>query len=74
MIGAALFPALTSPLAGAFSGPLFDHLIAQAGARHRVKVAERAEEIVTAMDQANVEKSLLSAWHVPGRWMISNDH
>lgn len=58
---------------GAFSEPLFEHLIAQAGAGHRVKLAEKAERIVTAMDQANVEKSLLSAWHVPGRWMISND-
>lgn len=58
---------------GAFSDPMFERLIAQAGAEHRVKSAKSADKIIAAMDEADVEKVLLSAWHVPGRWMISND-
>ena len=58
---------------GAFSGTLFKRLIAQAQAGHRVKAAGSADKIVAAMDKANIEIALLSAWHVPGRWMISND-
>lgn len=31
------------------------------------------EEVIEAMDRAGIERLLLSAWHRPGRWVLSND-
>jgi uncharacterized protein len=31
------------------------------------------DELVAAMDEAGVEVALLSAWHRPGGWVVSND-
>jgi predicted TIM-barrel fold metal-dependent hydrolase len=58
---------------GAFAGPEFARLIRQSRAEDRVAAARSAEGVIGAMDTAGVETALLSAWHLPGRAMISNE-
>jgi uncharacterized protein len=59
--------------AGAFSSPMFAPLVARAHAADRVSIAASPEKIIAAMDEARVEKALLSAWHTQDGWLISND-
>jgi uncharacterized protein len=58
---------------GAFSGPQFARLIQQSHAEGRVEAARSGEGVIAAMDAAQVETALLSAWYLPGRAMISNE-
>ena len=58
---------------GAFSGPQFARLIQQSHAEGRVEAARSGECVIAAMDAAQVETALLSAWYLPGRAMISNE-
>ena len=58
---------------GAFTSPMFAPLVARAHAADRVSIAASPEKIIAAMDEAGVEKALLSAWRMKDRWLISND-
>ncbi len=45
----------------------------QSGSAHLLGKDLTAEQMVQMMDEAGVERVMLSAWHRPGRWVISND-
>ena len=48
-------------------------LFQQSGSAHLLGTDVTAEQMVEMMDEAGVERVMLSAWHRPGRWIISND-
>lgn len=50
-------------------GRLFD----QSGAAHLLGKGVTPEQMVTMLDAAGIETVLLSAWHRPGRWVMTND-
>ena len=58
---------------GAFTSATFATLAARARATDRVAMAASAQRIVAAMDEAGLEKALLSAWCMPDGWMITNE-
>jgi predicted TIM-barrel fold metal-dependent hydrolase len=49
--------------------PLFQH----SGSAEILKTGITPEQTIELMDGAGVEKVLLSAWHRPGKWVVSND-
>ena len=53
--------------------PEIGRLLRQSGAGKFLAQGITTEQMVQAMDAAGVEKVLLSAWHRPGGWVISND-
>jgi uncharacterized protein len=48
-------------------------LFQQSGTAHLLEIDLTAEQMVQMMDEAGVERVMLSAWHRPGKWIISND-
>jgi predicted TIM-barrel fold metal-dependent hydrolase len=53
--------------------PEVTRLFQQSGAAHWLGQDLEPERMVQLMDQAGVRQVMLSAWHRPGRWVISND-
>lgn len=53
--------------------PEIGRLFAQSGAAHLLDKGVTPEQMIAAMDAAGIETVLLSAWHRPGRWVMSND-
>lgn len=61
-------------LKGAFTRlPEVKRLLKQSGTAAMVERGMTSAEMVQAMDAAGLDKVLLSAWHRPGGWVISND-
>src|ERR1700754_3329146 len=58
---------------GAFTSPMFAPLVARAHAADRVAMGASPDKIIAAMDEAGLEKVLLSAWRLPDGWLISNE-
>jgi len=48
-------------------------LFQQSGSAHMLGKDLTAEQFVQMMDEAGVGRVMLSAWHRPGKWVISND-
>jgi hypothetical protein len=48
-------------------------LFRQSGTAHLLETGVTPEQMVALMDEAGVQTVLLSAWHRPGHWVISND-
>ena len=48
-------------------------LFQQSGTAHLLGTDLTAEQMVRMMDEARIERVMLSAWHRPGKWIISND-
>ena len=48
-------------------------LFQQSGSAHMLGQDLTAEQFVQMMDEAGVGRVMLSAWHRPGKWVISND-
>jgi hypothetical protein len=48
-------------------------LFQQSGSAHMLGKDLTAEQFVQLMDEAGVGRVMLSAWHWPGKWVISND-
>lgn len=63
-------PALTGTLDRL---PIFDQLLRRSGMSGVMAAGITAEQMVAAMDQAGIERVLLSAWHGPTGWLITND-
>lgn len=57
---------------GVFTSPMFAPLVARAHASDRVSMAASPAKIIAAMDEAGVEKALLTAWRAQDGWIISN--
>jgi hypothetical protein len=55
------------------SVPEIGRLFKQSGAASLLDNGVTPEQMVAAMDAAGIETVLLSAWHRPGRWVMSND-
>ena len=53
--------------------PEVARLFKQSGSAHLLETGVTPEDMVRAMDAAGVETVMLSAWHRPGRWVITND-
>ncbi|MCI0487744.1 MAG: amidohydrolase family protein [Blastocatellia bacterium] len=53
--------------------PEIVRLFKQSGTAHILEKGVSPEEMVRMMDEAGIETVLLSAWHRPGRSIISND-
>ena len=76
-------------MTGTFSGQIIDawaqpvlkegllpevvRLFQQSGSAHMLGKDLTAEQFVQLMDEAGVGRVMLSAWHRPGKWVISND-
>jgi predicted TIM-barrel fold metal-dependent hydrolase len=58
---------------------LFEHvpeirrLFLQSGAAHVLERGVSPEEMIAAMNAAGIDRVLISAWHRPGRSLVSND-
>jgi predicted TIM-barrel fold metal-dependent hydrolase len=48
-------------------------LFQQSGSAHLLGQDLSAEQFIQMMDEAGVGRVMLSAWHRPGKWVISND-
>jgi predicted TIM-barrel fold metal-dependent hydrolase len=48
-------------------------LLERSGTAHLVRAGVTAEQMVRMMDEAGIERVMLSAWHRPGVCLISND-
>ncbi len=53
--------------------PEIVRLFQQSGTAHLLGTDLTAEQMVRMMDEAVIERVMLSAWHRPGKWIISND-
>lgn len=53
--------------------PEIGRLLRQSGAAKYLAAGISPEQMVQAMDAAGVETVLLSAWHRPGGWVVTND-
>ena len=53
--------------------PEIARLFTQSGASAVLETGIAPETIVTLMDRAGIQTALLTAWHRPGRWVLSND-
>lgn len=53
--------------------PEISRLFRQSGAEALLDRGVSPEQMVQAMDAAGIERVLLSAWHRPGGWVMSND-
>lgn len=53
--------------------PEISRLFAQSGAARLLEKGVSTEQMIAAMDVANIQTVLLSAWHRPGRWVMTND-
>jgi uncharacterized protein len=53
--------------------PEVTRLFEQSGTAHMLEAAVSPDAMVEQMDAAGVQAVMLSAWHRPGRWVISND-
>ena len=61
-------------LGGMFQNlPEIERLFRQSGSAHLLEKGMPAEKMVETMDKAGVGTVMLSAWHRPGRWIMSND-
>jgi len=48
-------------------------LFQQSGTAHILEAGVTPEQMVALMDKAGIQTVMLSAWHRPGQWVISND-
>lgn len=74
---------LTPRVVDAWAQPAFKHLFhrvpeisrlfAQSGATALLDTGVTPEQLIAQMDATGVETVLLSAWHRPGGWVITND-
>jgi hypothetical protein len=48
-------------------------LFQQSGTARILETGMTPEQMIAQMDQAGVQAVMLSAWHRPGRWVVSND-
>lgn len=71
--GQEIIDAWAQPVPKAESMPEVVRLFQQSGSAHLLNADLSAEQLVGYMDEAGVRRVLLSAWHRPGRWVISND-
>ncbi len=53
--------------------PEVARLFQQSGSGHILETGVAPEQMVAQMDKAGVQTAMLSAWHRPGKWVISND-
>lgn len=53
--------------------PEIIRLFKQSGSSKLLEAGLTTEQIVTAMEQAGIDKLMLSAWHRPGQWVFHND-
>ncbi|MDT7643812.1 MAG: uncharacterized protein QOC75_812, partial [Pseudonocardiales bacterium] len=53
--------------------PEVRRLLEKSGTADRLGVRVSPDELVAEMDAAGVDLLLLSAWHRPGGWVVSND-
>ncbi len=53
--------------------PEIERLFAQSGAAPLLETGITPEQMIHMMDQAEIETVLLSAWHRPGGWVVTND-
>lgn len=53
--------------------PEIERLFAQSGAAALLPTGLTPDQTVAAMDAAGIQTVLLSAWHRPGGWVVSND-
>ena len=53
--------------------PEIERLFAQSGAASLLATGVSPDEMVRAMDRAGITTVLLSAWHRPGSWVMTND-
>lgn len=53
--------------------PEITRLFKQSGSSQIIEKGLSTEQIIDAMDEAGVETLMLSAWHRPGQWIITND-
>lgn len=53
--------------------PEIGRLFQQSGASKLLDQGVSPEQMVAALDAAGIETVLLSAWHRPGRWVMTND-
>lgn len=53
--------------------PEVTRLFQQSGTGKFLEAGLTTEEIVASMDQAGIQKLMLSAWHRPGQWIYHND-
>lgn len=61
-------------IAGTFQRmPQLERLFAQSGSAKLLETGVTAAEMVAMLDRAGIERALLTAWHRPGQWLISND-
>jgi uncharacterized protein len=71
----------TLPIVDSWAQPVFKEgslpevvrLFQQSGSAHMLGVDLPADELVRLMDEAGVRHVMLSAWHRPGKSLISND-
>jgi len=53
--------------------PEVRRLLERSGTSEVLATGVAVEGVIAAMDAAGIERLLLSAWHRPGRWVLSND-
>lgn len=53
--------------------PEIEHLFAKSGTAGMLEEGASPEALVSLMDRAGIDRLLLSAWHRPGEWVITND-
>lgn len=53
--------------------PEVARLLKQSGSAQLMERGLTTEQIIAAMDRAGIHKLMLSAWHRPGQWIITND-
>lgn len=68
-----IIDAWAQPLASIQHLPEVVRLLQQSGTAHLLETGVTPEQMVAQMDDAGIERVLLSAWHRPGRWIITND-
>jgi uncharacterized protein len=71
--GLPIIDAWAQPVIKAELLPEAVRLLEQSGSAHLLDRDLSAEELVQLMDEAGVQRVLLSAWHRPGKSLISND-
>ena len=53
--------------------PEISRLFAQSGATALLETGVTPDQMIQQMDATGVETVLLSAWHRPGGWVVTND-
>ena len=53
--------------------PEVRRLLERSGTSGVLDTGVAVDDVIAAMDAAGIERLMLSAWHRPGRWVLSND-